>query len=115
EDGRINWDEPAIKINNLIRGCMGWPGAFTYYKGRRLKIYKAKTLVESRDLNYGMPGQILKVDKEGIMVATQEGNLIITELQPEGKRKMKAEEFILGHRITIGEKFDKNDCIKKII
>ncbi|MCM8801498.1 MAG: methionyl-tRNA formyltransferase, partial [Candidatus Omnitrophica bacterium] len=42
EDGRINWDEPAIKINNLIRGCMGWPGAFTYYKGRRLKIYKAK-------------------------------------------------------------------------
>lgn len=106
EDGLIDWNKSAVQINNLIRGCTGWPGAFTYYKGKLLKIYKAN-VVESKDFNYRLPGQILKVDKEGIVVATQEGDLVITELQLEGKRRMKVEEFILGHKISIGDRFNK--------
>jgi len=42
EDGRIDWNKPACDIYNLIRGCISWPGAFTYYKGKLLKIYKAR-------------------------------------------------------------------------
>ena len=42
EDGRINWNKSALEISNLIRGCVGWPGAFSFYKDKRLKIIKAR-------------------------------------------------------------------------
>jgi methionyl-tRNA formyltransferase len=103
EDGRINWSNPAYNISNLIRGCLPWPGAFTYYKGKLLKIYKAK--VSSGVLRFvsSLPGEIVNVSKEGIAVATGKDNLIIEELQIEGKRRMRVEEFIAGHKIYVGE------------
>jgi len=107
EDGLIPWGKSAQDIYNLIRGCLGWPGALTYYKGKLLKIYKAK--VSSRVLGFlssqvrRLPGEIINVSKEGIVVATGEDSLVIEELQMEGKRRMKAEEFIAGHKICIGE------------
>ena len=54
-----------------------------------------------------LPGEIIEVSKEGITVATEKDNLIIEELQIEGKRRMKVEEFIAGHKICIGEIFNK--------
>lgn len=115
EDGSINWGKPAKDISNLIRGCLGWPGAYTYYKGKLLKIYKAKINMSSglpacpagREATRS-PGEILAIEKNGITVATQLDNLIIEELQMEGKRRMKAEEFIAGHKINLGERFNKN-------
>jgi methionyl-tRNA formyltransferase len=112
EDGLIPWDKPAQDIYNLIRGCFGWPGAFTYYQGKLLKIYKAR--VSSRVLGFlssqvrRLPGEIINVSKEGIVVATGEDSLVIEELQLEGKRRMKAEEFIAGHKILPKEILGKN-------
>ena len=107
EDGRIDWNKPACDIYNLIRGCISWPGAFTYYKGKLLKIYKAKVGSCVREFLSSVAGKIISVSKEGIVVATGKDNLIIEELQIEGKRRMKVEEFIAGHKICIGEIFNK--------
>ncbi len=107
EDGLIRWENPAQEIYNLIRGCLYWPGAFTYYKGKILKIFKVKAFpLEDQPTNL-LPGEIIDVSRDGISVATGKNNLIIEELQIEGKRKMPAEEFISGHKISSGEKLGK--------
>jgi methionyl-tRNA formyltransferase len=103
EDGLINWEKSARDINNLIKGCLGWPGAFTYYKGKLLKIYKAKVCSVVRSFESSNAGEIVDVSKEGIVVATGEANLIIEELQIEGKNRMEVKEFIAGHKISPGE------------
>ena len=87
EDGLINWNNSAQDIYNLIRGCVSWPGAFTCYKGKLLKIYKAKISSQVRKFASSNPGEILEASKEGIVVFTGKGNIIIEELQIEGKRR----------------------------
>jgi methionyl-tRNA formyltransferase len=103
--GLIHWDKPAQELHCLIRGCMGWPGAYTHYKGKMIKIYEAGDIRLSGYEGKGKPGQILEVSKDGIVVATGKGEMIIKELQPEGKRIMKAAEFIAGHKITTSDRF----------
>jgi methionyl-tRNA formyltransferase len=106
-DGLIDWDKPAQDIGNLVRGCLGWPSAFTYYNGKLLKIYKANVSVQAGKRASGSPGEIVEVSQEGITIASGKDNLIIEELQVEGKRRMRVEEFILGHSISIGERLGK--------
>lgn len=102
-DGLIDWSRPALEICNLIRGALPWPGAFTHYQGKLLKIYKAK-IVTSLGVKPQF-GRIADISREGIAVITGKDLLVIQELQAEGKRRMKAEEFIAGHKICPGEKF----------
>jgi methionyl-tRNA formyltransferase len=115
EDGLINWNKSACEICNLVRGCMPWPGAFTYYKGKLLKIYKAKVIPLSGCSVSPLAGKIAGVSKEGIVINTEKDNLMIQELQIEGKRRMTVEEFIAGHKISVGENWAKNDCIKNYV
>jgi len=104
EDGLIRWAQPAQEIHNLIRGCYNWPGAFTYYKGKLLKIFKADVCLSLEDQeSKPTPGQIIKILKDDFAVSTAKGDLVIEELQIEGKRKMPAKEFISGHKISLGE------------
>ncbi len=103
EDGQIDWNKPAPDIYNLIRGCVNWPGAYTHYKDKLLKIYKAMVSSDTCFKNSCPPGKILDVCKKGIIVATGAGNIVIEQLQIEGKRSMKAEEFIAGHKVFIGD------------
>lgn len=98
KDGLIHWNHSANSILNLIRGCFGWPSAYTYYDSKLFKIYEASIEMPPRHHATTSPGQIIEVSKEGIVVVTGEGDLIIKALQIEGKRIMKAEEFISGHR-----------------
>jgi len=113
EDGLINWAKPAQNIYNLIRGCLEWPGAFTYYNGKLLKVYKAKVGLRVSRFLSSHPGEIIDVSKEGIAVATGKDNLSIEELQIEGKRRMKIEEFIRGHKILKGEILGQKNRTKK--
>lgn len=100
EDGLIDWNMPAESICNLCKGCLEWPGAYTYYKGKILKFYKSGII--PTDFK-GLPGEVISVSKESIVVLTGKGALEIRELQLEGKRRMKTEEFISGHKIRAGE------------
>lgn len=104
-DGLINWVSSAEEIHNLIRGCYAWPGAYTHYRGKILKIHKSLAFTDiDISLTRHSPGTISRVIEDGIVVCTGKGDLIIEELQIEGKRKMTAREFVSGHKIKIGEK-----------
>lgn len=103
QDGQISWDDSSESIYNQIRGCLGWPDAFTFYNDKLLKIFKARVTDTSGCRLPVVPGKILEVSREGIAVAAGKGCIFIEELQIEGKRRMKAEEFIAGHKIQAGE------------
>ncbi|MFH0790734.1 MAG: methionyl-tRNA formyltransferase [Candidatus Omnitrophota bacterium] len=105
QSGLIDWKKPAGEIYNLIRGCLDWPGAFTYYQGKLLKIYKARACLSAVVSNTVVCGQILEAAKDKIVAAAGKDSLIIEELQIEGKRKMLTREFLAGHKIHTGEIF----------
>lgn len=109
QDGLINWDLSAQEILNRIRGCFPWPGAFTYYKGKLLKIYSARTIGSlSAGRGDARPGEIIGFTRDGIIVSTGSECLIINELQLEGARTMAVQDFISGHRIEKGDSFKKS-------
>lgn len=104
EDGAVDWRKNAKDIYNLVRGCAGWPGAFTRYKEKILKITESGYILSSDPLSgRRIPGQIASFSREGIIVVAGSGSLVIKRLQIEGKRQMSAAEFIAGHRIQTGE------------
>lgn len=105
DDGKIDWNRPAGEIYNLIRGCISWPGAYTNYNGKMIKIYKAiASIGPGREVSYS-PGEITGISKQAITVATGSGSLLIEELQLEGKRRMRVDEFMAGHKIALGSFF----------
>lgn len=95
EDGLIDWSWDAEEICNRVRAFVPWPGCFTYWDKKVLKIYKAEPHAESKTAK---PGTVLEVARDGILVSAGKGAVMVEELQPESKRRMKAEEFIAGHK-----------------
>src|SRR5438105_384894 len=93
EAGRINWNETAKVIERKIRAYDPWPGAFTDFKDRKLKIFSASVV----DLR-GTPGTILRKDSE-LVIATSDRALSLTEVQLEGKKRMTASEFLRGLKV----------------
>lgn len=100
QDGLIDWNKPASHILNLMRGTDPWPGAYTFLGPKRLRIWKARVLPEGSQK--GSPGEIIKATVDGIEVATQEGILLVKELQSESKKRMTVSDFLAGHPIEIG-------------
>src|SRR5205085_3533112 len=88
EAGRINWNESAEIIQRKIRAYDPWPGAFTDFNGRNLKVFSA-AIVDLR----GKAGEILRKDRE-LVVATSDRALSLRDVQLEGKRRMSAAEFL---------------------
>lgn len=91
EHGQIDWSGTAEAIERKIRAYNPWPGAFMKIDRQNLKIFFASVV----DLN-GQPGEILRSDKE-LIVSTGKGALSLVEVQLEGKRQMRAAEFLRGH------------------
>ncbi len=102
EDGRIHWNKSADEIHNQVRGMNPWPGCFTFFRGKLLKIYQTGVLEKNAA---AAAGTITAVSDQGIEVAAGNGALLIQELQLEGKKKMPAQEFIQGQGIREGEEF----------
>jgi methionyl-tRNA formyltransferase len=90
ESGRINWNEPTGVIEHKIRAYNPWPGAFSEFENRKLKIFAA-TITDLR----GKPGEFLRKNKE-LVIGTADGALSLTEVQLEGKRRMSGAEFLRG-------------------
>lgn len=95
EDGFVDWNMAADEICNRVRAFVPWPGCFTHWNGKILKIWKSDMLSEPAR---SKPGTISQVTKDAILVNTGNGVLVIRELQIESKRRMKIEEFIAGHK-----------------
>lgn len=102
EMGRIDFTRSALEIDRLIRGLTPWPSAYTGYKGKQLKIWKAVPLPEEPVAGH-VPGELLRVEKDAVTVATGDGALKILELQLEGKKRMTAHDFLLGVKLQPGE------------
>jgi methionyl-tRNA formyltransferase len=105
-DGLVNWEEPASQIWRKLRAFTPWPGAFTFLEteGRRrmIKLWEAYPAQEQ-----GTPGRILSAGRDGILVAAGEGALRIVALQPEGKKRMTAQEFLAGNAVTNEQVFTR--------
>jgi len=99
--GCINWSKSSREIHNLVRGTNPWPGAYTFYKGDRMRVWKTEVI---EGVSSGIrPGTISEVSKEGMTVACGTGLLRIQELQFDSCRRMCVSEYICGHRIDEGE------------
>jgi len=103
---KINWNHPAENIHNLVRGCLNWSAAFTTYNGKILKIYKTRVGSTFSGPGEIIPGQILAVSEDGIIVSTGTGSLYLQELQLEGKIRLSVQEFLCGNKIQPGEKLE---------
>lgn len=104
EDGILNWGDSAVDIHNKIRGLYGWPGAFSRLGGKAMKIWRT---VPGTAGESAKPGEIVRIEKAGISVACGKDALLIIELQAEGGKRMKAADYALGHRISVGDRFLK--------
>ena len=98
--GHIDFSKPAKEIHNLVRGVNPWPSAYTTYKDQTMKVWKTKVLDETSEKK---AGTILKVDKEGIRVSTNDNVLLIKEIQMPGKKRVLVEEYIKGNSIETNE------------
>jgi len=101
--GAIPWSSEAAKIDYLIRGLSPFPGAFTYWKNERLKIYFSKTRTPTRT---DPPGTVLSMGNEGIEVAAGRDAVLLTDLQLQNKKRMEASQFIRGSLIRVGDVFN---------
>jgi methionyl-tRNA formyltransferase len=104
EEGLIKWGQSATTLSNQVRGLTPWPGTFTLLNKKRLRILKVQVAEGVPD---DTPGKIARVTDMGIEVGTGQGRLVITELQPEGKKVMSAKSFLAGHKIERGTQFDQ--------
>ena len=103
--GLIDWSQDASVIECMIRGLNPWPSAYTYLKGKTLKIWQAKVVEKQHEEE---PGTIIEVDKKHLVVACKTNALLIERLQLEGKKQMETEAFLRGYAIETGAQFSMN-------
>jgi len=99
-DARLDWHRPAAELDRVVRAFTPRPGAWTVFRGQRLKILEATPLEQPGE---GSPGLVLRGGREGLDTATGSGVLRITRLQMPGGRPMDAAAFLNGHH-AVGER-----------
>ena len=115
DHGLINWKDSAVAIERRIRAFYPWPGAYTFlpehavknHSAGRLKVITAEVEKECEKESVGAaPGMICAVKSSGVVVATGEGCLNLTIVQPDGSRRMDGRAFLNGHQLRRG------DCLR---
>lgn len=105
EDGEIRWDKPALVLARQIRAYTPWPSAYTYWRGKLLKILTARPLVVEPDAAVP-PGTVSTREEAGhqvLAIVTGTGLLLVKQVQLEGRKAMSAEEFLRGYSQIVGE------------
>ena len=99
ESGIIDWTRSSNEIANFIKGTYPWPGAYSYYNGNRMKVFK----IEYENKNFDAKvGQIVEVTKDSIIVQSGDGLVLIKELQFDGSKRMTVKDYLIGHTIQKG-------------
>lgn len=93
EDERIDFNKTKKQIYNQVRGLNSWPGAYCLFEGKILKVWECY-ITDNYPL--GFNGQITNIYKDGIGVKVSNGEVVFTNVQPEGKRKMSTNDFLNG-------------------
>jgi methionyl-tRNA formyltransferase len=103
-DGIVNWDRPARRIHDQIRGLHPWPLAEARLRGTRLLL--RRSLVATTPFPAVAPGTIVDLTDEAITVACAPGHVRLVEVQPEDRRPMAAGAFLRGYHVAIGDAFE---------
>ncbi len=103
EDARIEWTHPALRIDRVVRGCAPAPGAWTTFRGERLKVTGPVRLLPGKTAL--APGE-LAVAKNSVRVGTGSHEVELGEVRPQGKKAMAAADWARGARIESGERFE---------
>ena len=106
EDEKIDFSKTKKQIYNQVRGLNSWPGAYTMFEGKRMKIWECR--ITDENFSHLLDGKITNIYSDGIGVKCSNGEIILTVIQPEGKPKMKASDFLNGIQ-------DKKSLIGKIL
>lgn len=106
---KIYWDKTGIEICNQVRGLNPWPGAYTTFNDKVLKIWQARPCKAEEvvgpvpDLQAAEPGEVIgRIPGTGFAVAVSDGCVAVTEVQLQGSKKLRAEDFMNGHNIGKG-------------
>ncbi|MEK5102360.1 methionyl-tRNA formyltransferase [Cytobacillus sp. FSL M8-0252] len=108
EEEKIQWSKPALEIYNHIRGMNPWPVAYTTLSDAVMKVW-ASVIIESKSNQ--VPGTIVGLEEDGINVSTGDGQILkLTEIQPSGKKRMKAKDYLrgAGAHLQVGMKLGDN-------
>ncbi|MGW7646869.1 methionyl-tRNA formyltransferase [Streptomyces bobili] len=100
EDARVDWTAPALRVDRVVRGCTPAPGAWTTFRGERLKLIQVRTVPERDDL---APGE-LAVGKNSVHVGTGSHAVELLWVQAQGKKPMRAPDWARGVRISDSER-----------
>jgi len=102
---KVEWTMPARTLVNRLRGFTPWPGMHTKFRGGRLKLHGLDEVTPPPPGDEA-PGEVVHADGDGIVVRCGRGTAVrITELQREGRRRMPVDAFLIGERVTRGERF----------
>lgn len=110
EDERIDWNLSAKQVYNKVRGTNPWPGSYTTYQGKTVKIWAGQVHQCENAMKHHAHqdnGTIVKIFKDAIGVKVNDGVYLITELQLEGKKRMSVKDYLNGHCIfEVDTKFE---------
>ncbi|MGW2230685.1 methionyl-tRNA formyltransferase [Streptomyces formicae] len=105
EDARVDWAAPALRVDRVVRGCTPAPGAWTVFRGERLKIIQAALVPDRTDL---APGE-LSPAKNNVYVGSGSHAVELLWVQPQGKKPMRGADWARGVRIAPGERVGAGD------
>jgi methionyl-tRNA formyltransferase len=105
DDARADWTLPALAVDRQVRACTPAPGAWTMFRGERLKLGPVEPIADAPAL---APG-VLAVERRRVLVGTATQPVALGEVRPQGKKPMPADAWARGVRPAAGEAFDRQD------
>ena len=103
QDGEIDWTNDAERIARMVRAYEPWPGTFTYWDGKLLKILEATSMAGD-----AQPGHVVALDDGSIGIGTEDGLLSVDRLQNEGRRPSGAQDFVRGYPDFLGAELGRS-------
>ncbi len=101
DDAKIDWSKTAFEIKNLVRGMNPWPCAWTNLNGKNIKIFSVDTIVDNSNAEFG---KVIEATGGELIIKCKGGAIKVFELQMEGAKKMDVKSFLLGRKISKGDK-----------
>ena len=105
ENCKIDFNHQAKNLHNFIRGLSPYPTAYAFMNGKMVKLFESSIFEEHNNRNES-PGAIVDIIENNLIVQCAQSSISVNEIQIEGKRKMKTEEYLRGSRIEIGAQFE---------
>jgi methionyl-tRNA formyltransferase len=104
EDEHIDFSQNTLDVHNQIRGLSPYPGSYTIFKNKVMKVYNSK--IDSKN-KLDIPGKIIDISKDGLTVCTKDGTILVTDIKIDGKKRMDVKDYLNG--------INKEDIIGNIL